>query len=304
LEEPEYEGLAAFSALVGIDDVTESVVLANEVDRLGFDTNEAGWVVAWVMECYEKGILTKRDTDGLEMTWGNCEAIITLLKNIASRRGFGDILAEGVMRASQRIGGEASKLAVYTLKGNTPRSHDHRVMWLELFDTCVSNTGTLETQSKAPFKSLGLPEKYDGFDPEMVSMVEAKIKGAMIFEDSMVTCRFQTATALDLLCRAINAATGWDMDFNEAMKVGRRAVNLARAFNLLVGIGAELDAPSIRYGSTLHDGVAAGKGIMPYWHKMLCKYYGLMGWDESTGKPLPATLQELGLNYVVPQLWI
>jgi aldehyde:ferredoxin oxidoreductase len=303
LEEPEYEGLAAFSALVGIDDVTESVVLANEVDRLGFDTNEAGWVIAWVMECYEKGILTKKDTDGLEMTWGNCEAILVLLKNIASRQGFGNILAEGVMRASRRIGGEASKLAVYTLKSNTPRSHDHRVMWLELFDTCVSNTGTLETQSKAPFKSLNLPEKYDGFDPATVSTVEAKIKGAMIFEDSMVTCRFQTATAIDLLCRAINAATGWNLNFDEAMKVGRRAVNLARAYNLLAGIGGELDAPSIRYGSTLHDGVAAGKGIMPHWHEMLCNYYKLMGWDESTGKPLPATLQELGLNYVIPRLW-
>ena len=303
VEEPEYEGLATFSSLVGIDDVTMSMVLANEVDRLGMDTNEAGWIIAWVMECYEKGILNKGNTDGLEMTWGNGEAIMDMLNKIATRQGFGNILAEGVMRAAQQVSEEALKLAVFTLKGNTPRTHDHRAMWLELFDTCVSSTGTLETQSKAPYKSLGLSEAYDTFDHEMVSTMEAKIKGAMIFEDSVVTCRFQTATALDLICQAVNAATGWEMDFQEAMVVGRRAVNLARAFNLRQGIGAELDAPSPRYGSTPLDGMAEGRGIMDKWDDMLHNYYNLMGWDEKTGKPLPETLRNLGLDYVIPHLW-
>ena len=304
VEEPEFEGLASFSSLVGIDDVTTSIVLANEVDRLGIDTNESGWVISFVMECYEKGILTKKDTDGLEMTWGNGEAIMAMLKKIAARQGIGDILAEGVMRAARQIGGEAPNMAIHTLKGNTPRSHDHRAMWLELFDTCVSNTGTLETHSKAPLTLLGLPEKYDPFDPVMISTVEAKIKGAMLFDDSLVACRFQTATALSLLCQTINAATGWNLDFQEAMQVGRRAVNLAKAFNLRQGIGAELDAPSPRYGSTPHDGLAAKRGIMVHWDKMLRNYYQLMGWDEKTGKPLPETLNSLGLDFVVPQLWM
>ena len=303
VEEPDYEGLAAFSSLVGIDDVTTTVVLANAVDRLGIDTNESGWVIAWVMECYEKGILTKEDTDGLEMTWGNGEAAMTMLNKIANREGFGNVLAEGVMRAAQHVGGEAPKLAIHTQKGNTPRGHDHRVMWLEMFDTCVSNTGTLETHSMAPYELLGLPRKYDTFDPETISTVEAKIKGAMIFEDSLATCRYQTATALDLLCQAVNAATGWNINFEEAMKVGKRAVNLARAFNLRAGIGAELDRPSMRYGSTLSDGPAAGKGIMPHWDNMLRNYYNLMGWDEKKGKPLPETLSSLDLDFVIPQLW-
>ena len=303
VEEPEYEGLASFSSLVGIEDVTMSMVLANEVDRLGMDTNEAGWIIAWIMECYEKGILNKDDTDGLEMTWGNGEAIMDMLNKIASRQGFGNILAEGVMRAARHKGGEATTSAIHTLKGNTPRSHDHRAMWLELFDTCVSNTGTLETQSKAPYKSLGLSEAYDTFSHEMISTVEAMIKGAMIFEDSMVTCRFQTATALELMCQAVNAATGWDMDFQEAMVVGRRGVNLARSFNWRQGIGAELDAPSSRYGSTPSDGMAEGRGIMDKWDDMLHNYYNLMGWDEKTGKPLPETLRSLGLEYVIPHLW-
>ena len=210
-EEPEYEGMAAFSSLVGIDDVTTTVVLSAEVDRLGFDVNETGWVLAWLIECYEKGILTREDTDRLEMTWGNGEAIMAMLNRIAHRQGFGDILAEGVMRAAQHIGGEATDMAIHTMKGNTPRSHDHRMMWQEMFDTCVSNMGTLESHATAPYRVLGLPEVYDKFDPEVISTDVAKIKGSMIFEDSLVTCRFNTINAIDLLSRAVNAATGWDI---------------------------------------------------------------------------------------------
>jgi len=301
VEEPEYEGMAAFSSLVGIDDVTTSVVLASEVDRLGMDTNEMGWIMGWLMECYQKGILTKKDTDGLEMTWGNGPAIMAMMSRIAERQGFGNVLAEGVMRAARHVGGEAPALAVHTMKGNTPRGHDHRVQWLELFDTCVSSLGTLEVHGFAPYKLLGLPETYDTFDPHVISTVDAKIKGAMVFEDSVATCRFQTATAIDLLCRAVNAATGWDMDFQEAMVVGRRAVNLARVFNLRHGIGPELDRPSPRYGSTPQDGVAAGRGIMPHWDNMLKNYYELMGWDKE-GRPLPGTLSKLGLDDAIPHL--
>jgi aldehyde:ferredoxin oxidoreductase len=302
LEEPEFECMACWSALVGITDVATSMALANEVDLLGMDTNEAGWVVAWVMECYEKGILKKQDLDGIEMTWGNDDAIMMMLRKIARREGFGDVLAEGVLRASRNIGGEASKLAVCTLKGNTPRSHDHRVSWFELFDTCVSNLGTLEGHNLPPFKLLGLPQTYDTFDPQAVSTMVAASKGAMVIEDSLVTCRFRTATQLDLLCDALNAVSGWDMDVKETMEVGRRAVNIARVFNLRHGISAELDRPSMRYGSTPLDGVAAGRGIMPHFDEMLRNYYNLMGWSEQ-GIPLPETLRSLGLERTIPDLW-
>ncbi len=300
-EEPEYEGMAAFSSLLGIDDVTTTVVLASEVDRLGMDANETGWVLSWLMECTQEHVLGKDMTDGIEMTWGNGEAIMAMMNKIARREGFGNVLAEGVMRAAQHIGGEAPSLAIHSAKGNTPRSHDHRVMWLEMFDTCVSNTGTLETHMMAPFKLLGLPDRYDNFSPEAISTMEARIKGAMLFEDSLVTCRFQTGTALDLLSQAINSATGWDFDFQEAMVVGRRAANLARVFNLRQGIGPELDRPSKRYGSTPVDGPGAGRGIMPQWDMMLQNYYNLMGWDKD-GKPLPETLKGLGLENIVPHL--
>ncbi|HTY81507.1 MAG TPA: aldehyde ferredoxin oxidoreductase C-terminal domain-containing protein, partial [Dehalococcoidales bacterium] len=297
-EEPEYEGMSATSALLGIEDVNTSLALAGLIDDLGIDMNETGWLFAWLLECYERGLVTKKDTDGLEMTWGNGEAIMAMLKKTAARDGFGDVLAEGTMRAARKIGGEATKCAIHTMKGNTPRSHDHRVMWMELFDTSVSNTGTLEAHQGAPMKLLGIEFPFDTYSPELVSTNIAKIKGAMIFEDSMVTCRFNTNTALDLICKAVNAATGWNMDFHDAMTVGKRAVNLARLFNLRCGISPELDRPSERYGSTLPDGMAAGKGILQQWDFMLKNYYKNMGWDES-GKPTAETLKALGLEFAV-----
>ncbi|MFC1982236.1 aldehyde ferredoxin oxidoreductase C-terminal domain-containing protein [Chloroflexota bacterium] len=205
------------------------------------------------------------------------------------------------MRAAKHVGGEATNLAIHTKKGNTPRGHDHRIQWLELFDTCVSNTGTIETHSMPPFDQLGLSATYDPFDPEAISTIEAKIKGAMIFEDTVVTCRYNTATNLNLLCQAVNAVTGWSLTVEEAMISVRRCVNLLRVFNIRNGIGGELDAPSVRYGSTPIDGPLAGRGIMPHWNKMIQDYYRLMGWDEK-GTPLPETLRSLGLEDIIPNL--
>ena len=143
-EEPDYEGVAAMGSLIGQTDPATTIVLCNLVDRLGMDINESGYVIAWLMECYEKGYLKKNDLDGLEMTWGNAGAVQEMLKKIAHRQGCGNLLAEGVKRASEKIGGEAAGCAVYTMKGASPRTHDHRANWPELIDTCLSNTGTIE----------------------------------------------------------------------------------------------------------------------------------------------------------------
>ncbi len=124
--EPEYECFASFGPVIGVTDVAATIFLANETDRLGMDANETGWMIGLLMECYEKGVLKQDDADGLELTWGNYETANQIMHKIAKREGFGNILAEGVMRAAQLIGGEAPNLAIHTMKGNTPRAHDHR----------------------------------------------------------------------------------------------------------------------------------------------------------------------------------
>ena len=275
IDMPEYEQLAGWSSNIGNNDVNETLVLSYMTDNLGFENNEASWTISWVMECYEKGILTKNDTDGLEMTWGNVEATKEMLEKIAGREGFGDVLAEGVMRASRKIGEEAHEMAIYTKKGNTPRGHDHRHRWYEMFDTCVSNTGTIEVHlGDFGFSELLGPEK-----PMESSKAVAETKGWMSFEDSMVVCRFNTHSNLEFLSRALTAVTGWDYNAEEANDSGLRIVNLLRAFNIKHGLKnpRSLEYPSSRYGSEPVDGPAKGKNIMEWWEKMLDNYYRHLG---------------------------
>jgi len=296
LEEPEYEQFAAWSSGIGQEDVTAAMMLSKEVDRLGMETNEAEWVVGFAMECYEKGILTKERANGLDLSWGNAESARQLLNLIANRQGIGKVLGEGVLRAAKKIGGEATTFAIHTLKGNTPRGHDHRNRLTEQFDTCISNTGTIET--------WGGPIAL-GSTPEWEDIVTANLhdKGAMMFEDSLVTCRFNTRTNVDLLCQALSAVTGWDFSWEEGMQVGRRIVHLLRAFDTRHGIvGRETDRPSPRYGSAPDSGPGKGRSLQEVWDKMLDAYYAGMGWDSS-GRPLPETLEKYGLDYVARDLW-
>jgi len=299
VEEPEYEQLAAWGPVIDLRDVCSAFMLSCLTDRLGFENNEAGWLIGWVIECFEKGYLSKDHLDGLEIGWGNVEAVRQLLHIIAYRQGVGDLLAEGVMRASQKFGGEAAECAIYTVKGNTPRGHDHRTRWFEMFDTCVSNTGTIETGPTGIY--LGVPELEGPGYPVEVSTSIAQTKGMMLFEDSLVVCRFNGRMNLVLEAEALKAVTGWDFTPDEAKTVGLRAVNLMRAFNIRAGITGDLDRPSTRYGSTPIDGPSKGQTIMPHWEKMLKDYYSLMGWDLE-GKPLPETLDNLGLGHVIKDL--
>ncbi len=298
IEEPEYEQLAAWAPIIDNKDVVSAAVLSSVCDRLGFENNEAGWLIAWVMECYEKGFVQKEDISGLDLRWGNIEAVIQMLHLIAHRQGFGDVLAEGVMRASQRIGGKAAECAIYTKKGNTPRGHDHRTLWSEMFDTVVSNTGTIETH-----RILMDPKAKGPGNPMETSTAVASTKGIMEFDDSLGTCRFNTRMDIAFEAEAMSAVTGWAFTPEEAKSIGLRIVNLMKAFNIRSGITRDLDYPSARYGSTPVDGPTKGISIMPHWETMLENYYTLMGWEAKTGRPLPETLKRLGLEHVVKDLW-
>jgi aldehyde:ferredoxin oxidoreductase len=291
LEEPEYEQFVAWSSNIGNTDVAAAMMLSKEVDRLGLETNEAGWVVGFAMECYEKGILSKSELNELDLEWGNAEEARLLLNLIARKEGIGEILGEGVKRAAEKIGREAQNIAIHTVKGNTPRGHDHRNRTTEMFDTVISNTSTLET--------WGGPIALGSF-PDWKDIVDANLndKGAMMVEDSMVTCRFNTRMNVDLLSKALAAVTGWNYGYEEAMQTGRRIVHLLRAFNIRQGIGGrEKDQPSKRYGSVPDAGEGEGKSLSSVWDKMLTRYYRGMGWNDD-GKPLPETLKAYALDHI------
>jgi aldehyde:ferredoxin oxidoreductase len=301
-EEPEYEAVAAMGPIIGQTDPGAAVMLSNLVDRLGIDVNETGYLIGWLMECYERGLLQKPDLDGIEMVWGNVEATAAMLKKIATREGCGNLFADGVKRAAERMGGEALNCAVYTQKGASPRGHDHRANWAEMIDTCFSNTGTVEsTGGFAQTDQLGLPPLQDRFDPIAVSTQNARLNGRRQFEDSLGVCRFcmhDFRMTLDCL----KAVTGWEMDILEAMDVGKRIVNLLRVFNIRHGLTKEIEAPSSRYGSIPTDGPAKGRSIAPHWESIRRNYYQQMGWHTETGEPLPQTLERLGLAQLTKDL--
>ena len=287
---------------IGNKDPGAFVKLSDVADRLGLDTNEAGWVVGWVMECYEKGLLSRNDLDGLDMRWGNVEAARTLLERISRREGVGDFLAEGVKRASEKLGGDAPKMGVYVLKGSTPRGHDHRAMWSEMLDTCVSATGTTESLAfLAPAAQFGQPPVTNPFSPWEVAGSNAMLDGWFMFLDSMPICRFITIDP-QLTVDCVNAITGRDLSPIDAQTIGRRIINQLRVFNLRHGLDSALEAPSPRYGSTPVDGPAQGKNVGQYFGWMKSFYFQLMGWNPTTGQPLPHTLKALGLEKLIGDL--
>lgn len=302
-EEPEYECLAAWGPVIGNEEVGATVMLTKEADRLGMDCNEASWTIGWAIECFEKGVFTTRETGGIELTWGNVEGVRELLNRIARREGYlGDLLADGVMRASRRVGGEAADWAVYAQKGVTPRGHDHRGRWCELFDTCVTNTSTIEsTFGGLKPELVDLPPVTDPFSHEEVSTLNAKFNGIRQFDDCLGICRLASPDP-KLILKCLNAVTGWDWVLKDAFTVGRRVVNQLRVFNFRHGMKAQDERPSKRYGSVPIDGPTQGKDIMEKWAWMLENYYRLMGWDPKTGKPLPQTLKELGLAELIRDL--
>ncbi len=303
-EEPEYECWAACGPLIMNYDVPAAFVLSNEIDRLGIDVNEAGWLMSFVIDCYERGIISKKDTDGLEMKWGNAEAVRLMLHKVANRDGFGNILAEGVKRAAEQIGGEALKYAAYIQKGHAPRGHDHRARWTEIVDYATSSAGTIETGPIAGVPAeFKLPAFTDPFSPDQVPLMVAKFKPRRQFIDCLGVCNMRVGPNFTLLLDIVNAATGWKMTVDDAITVTVRNMNLLRAFNIRHGVSLALEAPSILYSSVPVDGPAKGRDIKPHWNHMLDVYYQQMGWDRKSGKPLPETLRSVGLEKEISDLW-
>jgi aldehyde:ferredoxin oxidoreductase len=189
------------------------------------------------------------------------------------------------------------------MKGDTPRGHDHRARWEEMLDTCTGSGGTLDSGPPVRQTEWGLPARINPFDPEAVAKVVGGTRGRRHFEDSLGSCIFTTRTWVATLCMALSAATGWDYTKEEAMRFGRRTAALMRAFNLRCGITPELERPSKRYGSIPVDGPAKGQDVLANWDRLVGTWYETVGYDRQTGKPLPATLRELGLAHLIPELW-
>ena len=172
-----------------------------------------------------------------------------------------------------------------------------------MLDTATSSTATMETGNPVHQTELGLPARINPFDGVDVAKLVAGCRGRRAFEDSLGICIFTTRTRLENVCRALSAATGWYYTVAEAMRFGRRTAAINRATALRCGLTPDLEQPSYRYGSTPHDGPAAGQAVGAQWEKMVDTWYREVGYDRKTGKPLPQTLKDLGLDWLSKELW-
>ncbi len=298
-DEPEYEGLAGFGPLIGNSDPWRAIKLCDQVDRLGMDLKECSFTVALAIECYERGLIDEKDTQGMELTWGNVDVIEKLLNLTAEKRDFGANLAEGVYRLAEKIGPQAVNSAVYTHKGLAPHVHDPRGLWGFLFGQAISNMGSIEgwhTLELLPEPDLGYDQpipKYE--DPKALVIAQAKLAEKYYFVDSSGICYFTSSIPISLMVNALNALTGWNWTAADLLCHGRRVQTKLRLFNIRHGWTREHDTLSPRLLAPSPDGPNAGIAIAPVYEQMVDDHYAQLGWDKK-GHPLPETLKLLNIE--------
>jgi aldehyde:ferredoxin oxidoreductase len=301
---PEYETIAMFGTSC-LNDNIESIILANDMcNRYGLDTISAGSTIAFAIECYEKGLITKDDTGGIEMTWGNHKSIVAMLDLMGRRNGFGDIIADGSLKASQRIGKGSEKYAMQ-VQGQEYGAHDPRRGYA--FAICYkmdATPGRHTRDSGAGFAGLEKPP----FDPNSYfGRGQAQRVGMAFFHviDSLGLCQFAAMTlpSANAIMDFVNAATGWNMTVEDAVKTGERIANIRHAFNLREGLNPiSFKTPDRMLGKPpLTAGPTGGKTVDE--ETIVREFCQAMDWDVQTARPSRKKLSELGMEEVSKVLW-
>ena len=312
-EGPEFETIYSFGGETGVDNL-DSVIAADRLsDELGLDTISAGVTIGFAMELFEKGILGPADTDGLELKFGNDQAMITLLRKMAYREGIGDLLADGTKAAAKRIGKGTDKYAIH-IKGLELPAYDVRGAKAHGLNYATSYTGADHNRGYAYQEIFGIPEPWpvDRFSYENKGKLT---KWNQDVRSATCDCTPMCAFILDMALPGtgpqntaplMEGVTGLAFTPEEVEKVGERLNNLARAFNVREGFTRADDTfPERLMTEPLKTGGSKGQLISQADLKlMLDEYYMVRGWDLKTGIPTKTKLVELGLGYVANQLGI
>jgi aldehyde:ferredoxin oxidoreductase len=308
LEGPEYEPLAGFTARLGNADLPLALHCIDLTNRYGLDAIALSEVIAWAMECQARGLLSREELGGLDLRWGNGEAIVTLVHQVARREGLGDLLADGVRRAAERLGRGSEQFALHS-KGLELFQADVRTIKAYALGNAVSSRGADHLRSEPWFEFSG--DAAEGIRryglAETAFRLEHRGKGLVVrhFEemaavaDATGVCK-NTYNNMEVLdwdetAELLRAATGWALTGEEVRRVGERIVNLERLFNAREGIGRKDDTLPARF---LREPLPAGNpsaGAVVELEPMLDEYYRARGWDVATGLPTDEKLRELGL---------
>ncbi len=307
---PEYETLGSLGSNCGIDDLA-AVAKGGEIcNKLGLDTISTGMTISFAMECFERGVLSPEDLDGLELRFGNGEAMVKMVEKIARREGVGDLFAEGAARAARSIGPQAHEMAL-TIKGQEIPMHEPRFKHGLGLGYSVSPTGadhchnihdTAYENSADDVSVFGIlePLPIDDLTGRKVRLFyyESNWKHML---NSSVCCQFIPWTKREYV-DAIRAITGWDTSVYELVKAGERAATLARIFNMNCGFDDRDDELNDRFFTAFERGPLEGKEIdQKVYNRARVTYYHLMGWDD-LGRPTPSRLSELGVDWVIDRL--
>lgn len=302
---PEYETMAGFGGNLTIGSLPAVVRLNDLCNRLGLDTISTSGVIAFAMEAWEKGLLGPRDTDGLDLTWGNAEAAMELVQRIARREGVGALLGEGVRRAAAQLGPEAEAFAIH-VKGLELPYHDPRGFVDMGLNYATANRGAchLESISYWPGYGVMIPEintkgpynRHDSRGKERVVYDHQNYIGTF---NPLGLCKFiiKGLVGPDRIAHILCLATGWDWSSQDLLRTGERLFNLKRLINLRYGVSREDDTLPRRM-LTEPRPTGGSAGVLPDLDPMLEGYYRLRGWDAE-GRPTQATLRRLGLDEFV-----
>jgi len=309
-EGPEYGSIGSLGPKLGILDLDGIICLCELANHYGLDTMSMGSYLAWVMELYQRGIIT-RDTTGLTLEWGNVDAIIELIHQIAHRKGFGDIVAEG--RFAHRVFGDASLDYLLEIKDFPIEMTDERLPKSFALGMATASRGACHMRSRASIDVLGLPEEilkkvYGG--PVSNRLASYDGKGRMVWyhevinaaSDALGICRFQSVFSSPnglgyrVYSRLLELAAGLKMTPSEVRAVGERICSMERMLLVRDGMSREDDRLPGRYFEPILEGPAKGHVIhQGEFDRMLDEYYRLHGWNKN-GVPKPATLRRLGLD--------
>jgi len=310
---PEYETLAALGSNCGVDDL-KAVCKANELcNRYSIDTISAGVSIAFAMECYENGLLTDEDTGGLKLNFGNAEAMLKMVEMICKREGLGDLLAEGVKRASEKIGKESEKFAVH-VKGQEVPMHEPRFKRSLGIGYAVSPTGadhmhnlhdtilTVRGQQLDNLAALGIlePIPLEDLGPRKVRALIYFVDWRVL-DNCLLLCDFLPWNYIQKT-DIVRAVTGWNTTAWELMKIGERVTTMARIFNIREGFKKEDDWLPERFFHPKTAGALSKTAIDPEkLRNAIDTYYKMMGWDEN-GVPTREKLEELDIGWAASSL--
>ncbi|MBI4288268.1 MAG: aldehyde ferredoxin oxidoreductase family protein [Chloroflexi bacterium] len=312
-EGPEWSAQNSLGSRIGNTRWDVSLAILERCNRYGIDMGTFSGYAAWLMECWQRGIITEKDTAGLSLEWGSPEGLIGLVEQVARKEGLGAKISDGVRQAVKNMGPATDPYLHRCGKDLTHEAAEYRVLRATPLGCVTANKGNDHLRGMVNIEFMNLPApvlenifgRYVNPDPyawDTKAWMATWMQNLCTISDATGQCKFWTKWfAPDLAgfeepLQVMNAVTGWDMTKEELFETAERIWNIERMFNVRDGLGRKSDMPDHVFFEPIKEGARKGMALDPQkWEKLLDEYYEIHGWDRE-GRPTPQTLKRLGLD--------